>query len=113
MRHADFRKTDKAWAALVAAVTITLLHAAHCFAGNPFIGTWTFDDEKSEMHSGVSRNASVTYSQVGDKIKVVTDGQNADGTRKHSVWLGKFDGESYRVEGNPCRFLRRHRNPHN
>jgi hypothetical protein len=73
--------------------------AAGCFAANPFIGTWKFNDAKSKMASGVSRNSTIVYSEQGDKIKVVTDGTDPDGKPKHTVWVGKFDGKAYPVKG--------------
>jgi hypothetical protein len=74
---------------------------ALCFAANPYIGTWRFNEAKSKMHAGVTRNNTMTYSEQGDRIKVTSDGIHSDGTRSHSVWIGKFDGKAYPVTGNP------------
>ena len=74
---------------------------ASCLAANPYLGTWKFNDAKSQMAPGVSRNATITYSQQGDYIKVVTDGTNPDGKPKHTVWVGRFDGKAYPMKGDP------------
>jgi hypothetical protein len=75
--------------------------AASCLAANPYLGTWKFNDTKSQMAPGVSRNATITYSQQGDYIKVVTDGTDPDGKPKHTVWVERFDGKAYPVKGDP------------
>jgi hypothetical protein len=87
---------------LIVAVALTLLHtAADCFAANPHIGTWRFNEAKSKMHAGVTKNNTITYSEHGDKIKMTADGIDSDGARNHTVWVGKFDGKAYPVTGNP------------
>ena len=89
------RATNSSLTAILMFVT-----AASCFAANPYLGTWKFNDTKSQMAPGVSRNATITYSQQGDYIKVVTDGTDPDGKPKHTVWVGRFDGKAYPVKGN-------------
>ena len=49
--------------------TLVFVTAANCFAANPYIGTWRFNEAKSKMHAGVTKNNNVTYSDEGDKIK--------------------------------------------
>ena len=86
---------------VIVAVAWTLLQtAADCFAANPYIGTWKFNDVKSKMRAEVTRNSTITYAEQGDYIKVTMDGTNS-GKRIRGVWVGKFDGKAYPVKGNP------------
>jgi uncharacterized protein (DUF2147 family) len=89
--------------ARIATVTVplSLMMAAVCFAENPHIGTWKFNEAKSKMGPGVTKNSTMTYSEQGDKIKATADGTDADGKAIHGVWVGKFDGKAYSVKGNP------------
>jgi hypothetical protein len=86
----------------IATVTVALsfMLTAVCFAANPYIGTWKFNDAKSKMRPEVTRNSTITYAEQGDYIKVIMDGTNS-GKRIHGVWVGKFDGKAYPVKGNP------------
>ena len=87
---------------LIVAIALTLLRTmADCFAANPHIGTWRFDEAKSRMHAGVTKNYIITYSEQRDRIKATMDGTDSDGKPNHSVWIGKFDGKAYPVTGNP------------
>ena len=49
----------------------------------------------------MGKNTTVMYVQEGDKTKVTVDGMDKDGKPAHSVWVGKFDGKSYKTKGNP------------
>jgi hypothetical protein len=89
--------------------TLVFVTAANCFAANPYIGTWRFNEAKSKMHAGVTKNNTVTYSEEGDKIKATADGTDSDGKLTHSVWVGKFDGKAYPVKGNPYHNAERYR----
>ena len=92
------------------AVALTLLHTtADCLAANPHLGTWSFNDAKSKMHVGVTKNNTITYSEQGDRIKATMDGTDSDGTPNHTVWVGKFDGKVYPVTGNPHHNAERYR----
>jgi hypothetical protein len=86
----------------IAAVTVALsfVAAAACFAANPQIGTWKFNEAKSKMPAGMGKNTTVVYAEQKDKIKVTVDGVDKDGKSTHSVWVGKFDGKFYPVKGN-------------
>jgi hypothetical protein len=108
----EHRHTMHTSVVVIIAVALTLLHtAADCFAANPHIGTWRFNEAKSKMHAGVTKNNTVTYSEQGDKIKATTDGTDRDGKPIHSVWVGKFDGKVYPVKGNPYHNAERYRCP--
>jgi hypothetical protein len=86
---------------LIVAVTLTVQTAADCFAANPHIGIWRFNEAKSTMHAGVTKNQTISYSEQGNRIKATADGTHRDGTRSISVWIGRFDGKAYPVTGNP------------
>ena len=85
---------------LTITMAVSFMTAAGCFAANPYIGTWKFNDAKSKMRPGVTRNSTITYAEQGNYIKVTTDGTNT-GKRIHTVWVGKFDGKAYPVKGSP------------
>src|SRR5947199_3851529 len=84
----------------VAAIAVSLMGTAGCFAANPHIGTWKLDEAKSKLAPGMGKNTAVTYTEQGDKIKVTVDGVDKDGKSTHSVWVGKFDGKAYPAKGN-------------
>jgi hypothetical protein len=86
----------------IALVTVALsfVAAAACFAANPHLGTWKFNEAKSKMPAGMGKNTTVVYAEQKDKIKVTVDGVDKDGKPTHSVWVGKFDGKFYPVKGN-------------
>ena len=87
---------------LVVAAALTFVAAAAAFAGNPQMGTWKFNEAKSDMPAGRAHNTTVTYSDGTDgMIKLTADGVDKDGKPSHWVWEGKFDGKPYKVEGNP------------
>lgn len=72
---------------LVVAAALTFTAAA--FAGNPQMGTWKFNQAKSDMPAGMGHNTTVTYADGTDgMIKVTVDGVDKD-------------GKPYKVEGNP------------
>jgi len=91
------------------AVTLAFMTAARCFAANPHIGTWKFNEAKSKMRPGVTKNSTITYSEHGDKIKATADATDGDGKPIRYVWVGKFDGKVYPVKGNPYHNAERYR----
>jgi hypothetical protein len=84
----------------VAAVAVSFMATAGCFAANPHIGTWKLNEAKSKLAPSMGKNTAVTYTEQGDKIKVTVDGVDKDGKPTHSVWVGKFDGKAYPAKGN-------------
>ncbi len=64
------------------------------------MGTWKLNEEKSTLVPGMGKNTTVIYAAEGDKTKVTVEGVDKDGKPTHSVWMGKFDGKAYPVEGN-------------
>jgi len=84
----------------VVAVALSFVAAAACFAANPHVGTWKFNEAKSKIPAGMGKNMTVVYAEQKDKVKVTVDGVDKDGKPTHSVWVGKFDGKAYPVKGN-------------
>jgi hypothetical protein len=85
---------------------LLLLTAALCLAGtalaqSPHMGTWKLNEAKSKIPAGMVKNTTVTYTAVGDNIKVTTDGTSGDGKPEHTEWTGKFDGKDYPCTGDP------------
>jgi hypothetical protein len=84
---------------VVVVVALSVIVMGACFAANPHMGTWKLNEAKSKLAPEMGKNTSVVYSEQKDKIKVTLDGVNKDGTSRHSVWVGKFDGKAYPVKG--------------
>ena len=84
----------------VAAVTLSFMATAACFAANPHMGTWKLNEAKSKLVPGMGKNTTVTYAEQKDKIKVTVDGVDKDGKPTHGVWVGKWDGKAYPEKGN-------------
>src|SRR3981081_3625423 len=85
-------------AVLAAALSFTA--ATACFAANPHMGTWKLNEAKSKLVPGMGKNATVTYTEQKDKIKVTINGVDKDGKPTHGVWIGKADGKAYPTKGN-------------
>jgi hypothetical protein len=86
---------------MLVSVTLCLTAAAAAFAASPFLGTWKLNEAKSKFAPGSSKNTTVTYTAArGDMIKVTVAGSDKDGKPVHWTWMGKFDGRSYKVNGN-------------
>jgi hypothetical protein len=78
------------------------LGAAACFAADSQMGTWKLNEAKSKFASGRGKNTMVVYKDaMGGKVKITTDGVDANGEPTHSEWTGKFDGREYPVTGDP------------
>lgn len=63
------------------------------------IGTWKLNEAKSHFGKGATKNHTVVYEAAGDEIRVIVDGNAADGSATHNEWTGKFDGRYYAVTG--------------
>lgn len=73
---------------------------------NVGIGTWTLNESKSKIPAGVGKNTTVIYEQVGDSLKAMVDGVDAEGKSTHNEWTGKPDGKPYPVTGDPATDMR-------
>ena len=78
------------------------LTAAACFAADAQMGTWRLNEAKSKFAPGRPKNTMVVYKDAaGGKVKITTDGIDANGKPTHGEWTGKFDGREYPVTGDP------------
>jgi hypothetical protein len=73
-----------------------------CLAAEPQMGTWKLNEAKSKFTPGTGKNTMVVYKDaMGGKVKITTDGVDANGKPTHSEWTGEFDGKDYSVTGDP------------
>jgi hypothetical protein len=84
----------------VVAVALSFVAAAACFAANPHMGTWKFNEAKSKLAPGMGKNNTVVYTEKKDKMQVTVDGVDKDGKPTHGEWSGKPDGKAYKMKGN-------------
>jgi hypothetical protein len=85
-------------------IALCLVAAAFCFAGDtsaPNMGTWKLNEAKSKFAPGATKNNTVVYEAVSDKVKVTVAGVTGDGKPAQNEWVGKFDGNFYPVTGDP------------
>jgi hypothetical protein len=73
--------------------------AAVCLAADANMGTWKLNEGKSKFGAGATKNMTVVWEMVGDKVKVTVDGIDADGKPVHNEWTGSLDGKDYPVVG--------------
>ena len=81
-------------------LVLCLLGSLACFAANAHIGTWKLNEAKSKIPAGVSKNTTVVYTEMKDKMKVDVTGVDKDGKSTHGVWVGMPDGKAYKTKGN-------------
>jgi len=87
---------------MLVALALLLTASAATFAANPLIGTWKLNEGKSKFAPGAAKNTTVTYAPAkGDMIKCTVDGVDKDGKPIHWTWVGKFDGQPYKIKGSP------------
>ena len=48
----------------------------------------------------MGKTSTVNYAEKKDQIQVTVDGTDKDGKPTHGVWMGKTDGNTYKVKGN-------------
>ena len=68
--------------------------------GNPFLGTWKMNPERSNAspNPGPNEETRVVEAQ-GDSVKVSYEGTAADGSRIAYGYTGKYDGKEYPLTG--------------
>ena len=87
---------------LLVALTLLLTATAATFAANPLIGTWKLNEDKSKFAPGASKNTMVTYAPAkGGMIRCTAEGVDKNGKAIHWSWVGKFDGQPYKIKGSP------------
>lgn len=87
-------------------VLVCLATGVWCLAEDAHMGTWKLNEAKSKLAAGGPKNHTVVYEAAGDKIKVIVDGTNADGTPAHNEWTGMFDGKDYPLTGDSSADMR-------
>jgi hypothetical protein len=88
--------------AIALTVALCFIAGSLCFAASdPNIGSWKLNEAKSKFAPGSSKNITVVYEVVGDKVKVTVDGIDGAGKPTHNEWTGKYDGKDYPVTGDP------------
>ena len=84
------------------ALALLLTATAATFAANPLIGAWKLNEDKSKFAPGASKNTMVAYAPAkGDMIRCTADGVDKNGKAIHWTWVGKFDGQPYKIKGSP------------
>jgi hypothetical protein len=73
--------------------------------GDPLVGTWKLNIEKSTFHFSRAPKSSVhKYEPYGaDGIKATAELVDADGKKIHFTYAMNFDGKFYPVIGDPAR----------
>lgn len=70
-------------------------------AASAQMGTWKLNESKSKF-SSKARTNMVTYTAAkGDMVKVDVEGVDKEGKPMHWTWVGKFDGNAYKLKNNP------------
>jgi hypothetical protein len=83
---------------------VVLSMACLILAGqNKHVGMWTIDLQDSKYSPGPApKNVKLTIEpSAPDGIKLIADGENADGTPVHVEYVAQFDGKDYPVTGFP------------
>jgi hypothetical protein len=66
------------------------------------VGTWKLNPAKSTFSPGPApRSMTITYTPVGESLKIAVDVVSADGAAQHWEMTGAYDGKEYSVTGNP------------
>jgi hypothetical protein len=74
--------------------------AGMAFGGDPLLGTWRMNMEKSKFSPGPApKSVTVTYTQEGDWIVLQTEAINPDGKPVSRTGRYKADGQEYPMEG--------------
>jgi len=86
---------------IVLTIALCVIGLGLGFAQSPQMGTWKLNEAKSKIPAGFMKNTTVVYAAEGDKVKVTTDGTDADGKPMKTEWVGNFDGKDYPLTGDP------------
>ena len=91
----------KRFMAILAVIVFCLTAAGLAQAqGNPFVGTWKMDPQKSKASPspGPKEETRVVETQ-GDSVKGSYEGTAADGSRIAYGYTAKYDGKDYPLTG--------------
>lgn len=96
------RLTVRSLALSVACLGLSSLLIATAVAqGDPQVGTWKLNVEKSKYSPGpVPKSATTTIEAAGMGTKVIVDQVLADGTKRHYEFTANYDGKDALVTGN-------------
>ena len=84
---------------LIIAATLALSGA---FAADNSLGTWKLNMDKSKFSPSAPVKSLTTIREAADGgLKVMTTGEQADGTPVNSSYTAKYDGEENTVTGAP------------
>jgi hypothetical protein len=80
-----------------------ILVAGGLYADDPFEGTWKLNESKSKLMKNTDKDTKIVYKSdsTNNEVTVTADGVEGDGTPIHTEWKGKFDGNDYKVTGDP------------
>jgi hypothetical protein len=68
-------------------------------AGDPWLGTWRLNLEKSAVTNSVYKRVTMRIEPRGEGLSVVYDMVGTRGGVTHVEWNGKLDGRDYPVQG--------------
>jgi hypothetical protein len=88
----------------IVALTIVVMcfAVAVALAADATVGSWKLNLTKSKYSPGPApKSSTIKVEATGQDMKVTIDTENADGTKLHSEWVGKYDGKDYAVKGDP------------
>lgn len=98
---------SSSWRAVMLGVIVTLgvvlgasLVRVSAQAGNPTIGTWTLNMEKSKYSPGPAPQwQTMTIEAAGEGEKATTEGINAAGAATMTQYTAQYDGKDYPMTG--------------
>jgi hypothetical protein len=78
-------------------LAVVALSTVRVSAGDPLVGTWKLNIEKSKYSPGPPPTGPNTQKieAVENGIKMVSDGVNAKGQKTHSEYTMRYDGKDY------------------
>jgi hypothetical protein len=80
-------------------IAFCLFSGALVAASNPFVGTWKLNSEKSKSTPGTAtKEMTVTFEAVGDQIKRVATGIDADGQPVKQDSTIAWDGKDHPID---------------
>ncbi|HEY1252647.1 MAG TPA: hypothetical protein VGH97_15815 [Thermoanaerobaculia bacterium] len=85
--------------ATLASLVGLVIGVAFSLAADVNMGVWKLDAAKSKFGDGAAVASTVTYEMAGENVKVTVEGTTKDGKAFKNVWVGKYDGKDYKVEG--------------
>ena len=69
------------------------------FAADAFVGTWKQNVAKSKLANPPPNSQVLVFTAQENGLKLLADGENANGTTFHVEFTAKFDGKDYPLTG--------------